>query len=182
MNASCHPLHRDRWQTSQIPSEWRDPLAFRPRRNTHEQENSSSSSASAALPPNKLSTHKAEPSKAKENPPERRTAGPSVSHVQLSQAKPRTRSREPAPHAGRRIAAREGGRRNSADEEAEGRGGVRIRTSRDPGGPVADDGDLVDEGDAAEQGGELGLRHLLGYLPHEELDALPAARLHPGAT
>jgi hypothetical protein len=58
---------------------------------------------------------------------------------------------------------------------------VRIRTSRDPGDPVADDGDLVDEGDAAEHGSELGLGHLLGHLSHEELDALPAAPLHPGA-
>jgi hypothetical protein len=57
-------------------------------------------------------------------------------------------------------------------------------TSRDPGGPVADDGDLVDERHAAEHGGELGLGHLLGHLPHEQLHALPAARLprrHPGA-
>jgi hypothetical protein len=56
-------------------------------------------------------------------------------------------------------------------------GGVRIRTSRDPGGPVADDGDLVDERDAAEHGGEVRLGHLLRHLPHEQLHALPAAPL-----
>jgi hypothetical protein len=53
--------------------------------------------------------------------------------------------------------------------------GVRIRTSRDPGAPVADDGDLVDERDAAEHGGELRLGHLLRHLPHEQLHGLPAA-------
>jgi hypothetical protein len=50
-----------------------------------------------------------------------------------------------------------------------------MRTSRDPGAPVADDGDLVDERDAAEHGGELRLGHLLRQLPHEQLHGLPGA-------
>lgn len=49
--------------------------------------------------------------------------------------------------------------------------GARIRTSGDLGGLVPDDGDLVDGRHLAEQGEQLGLRHVLGNLPHEELQA-----------